>query len=390
MAALLASSHPSIFSHNPNGLNKTHRLFSPNPNSNFNPHRLSFLSRNPRRSPLSISSASKKDRENPPPRSKKPKSIADEWGEKSDPELKPASEPDLPKDEDEWGKDSSSPAVQIADEWGEKSDPEPEAAAEPDPPRDEDEWGEAADLGYLEGNGTAAGEPDKLGDLKRCLVDTLYGTEYGLRASTEASAEIFELVSQLEAENPTPAPNEAAEFLDGNWILLYTAFSELLPLVAIGTIPLLKIEKISQEIDSKSMTIINATTLSSPFATFSFSATASFEVRSPSRIQVKFKEGAFQPPEISSTVNLPENIEIFGQKINLSPVQQSLNPLQEAVSNIARNISGQPPLKVPIPGERAASWLLTTYLDEEFRISRGDGGLFVLAKEGSPLLDQLL
>lgn len=339
-----------------------------------------------------MSSASKNDRENPTPRSKKPKPIADEWGEKSDPEPEPASEPDPPVNEDEWGKDSSSPAVQIADEWGEKSDPEAEAAAEPDPPRDEDEWGEEAGSDYMEGNGSAAGEPDsdKLGDLKRCLVDTLYGTEYGLRASTEARAEIFELVSQLEAENPTPAPNEAAEFLDGNWILLYTAFSELLPLVAIGTIPLLKIEKISQKIDSKSMTIINATTLSSPFATFSFSATASFEVRSPSRIQVKFKEGVFQPPEISSTLNLPENIEIFGQKINLSPVQQSLNPLQEAVANIARSISGQPPLKVPIPGERAASWLLTTYLDEEFRISRGDGGLFVLAKEGSPLLDQLL
>lgn len=107
-------------------------------------------------------------------------------------------------------------------------------------------------------------------------------------------------------------------------------------------------------------------------------------------MQVKFKEGAFHPPEISSTVNLPKNLEIFGQKINLSPVQQSLNPLQEAFANIARSISGQPPLKFPIPGERAASWLLTTYLDEEFRISRGDGSLCVLAKEGSPLLDQLL
>lgn len=106
-------------------------------------------------------------------------------------------------------------------------------------------------------------------------------------------------------------------------------------------------------------------------------------------MQVKFKEGTFQPPEISSTVNLPEEIEILGQKVNLSPIQQSLNPLQGAVANIARSISGQPPLKVPIPGERTASWLLTTYLDEDFRISRGDGGLFVLAKEGSPLLDQL-
>lgn len=229
MTALSVSSQPSLSSQNLHGHNKSLRLYCPNLNPNFNPHHLSFLSRNPWLSPLSISSASKKDRENHP-RSKKPKPIADEWGEESDPEPEPASErtskpdPCEDEDEDEWGKDSSSPAVQITDEWGEKSDPDPDpkAAAEADPPRDEDEWGEETGSGYLEGNGNAAaGEPNvgKLGDLKRCLVDTLYGTEYGLRASRDARAEIFELVSQLEAENPTPAPNEA-EFLNGKWILL--------------------------------------------------------------------------------------------------------------------------------------------------------------------------
>ena len=106
-------------------------------------------------------------------------------------------------------------------------------------------------------------------------------------------------------------------------------------------------------------------------------------------MQVEFKEGSFQPPEISSTVDLPENIDVFGQKIDLLPLRQTLNPVQEAFANIARTLSGQPPLKVPIPGNRPGSWLLTTYLDKDLRISRGDGGLFVLAKEGSPLLDLL-
>ena len=104
-------------------------------------------------------------------------------------------------------------------------------------------------------------------------------------------------------------------------------------------------------------------------------------------MQVQFKEGTLQPPEIKSSLNLPENVDVFGQKINLSAVQQSLNPLQEAVASISQTISGQPPLKVPIPGERSSSWLLITYLDKDIRISRGDGGLFVLAREGSPLLD---
>lgn len=66
----------------------------------------------------------------------------------------------------------------------------------------------------------------------------------------------------------------------------FTAFSELLPLLAAGSIPLVKVEKISQGIDTSNFTIENSTALSSPVATLSFSATATFEVRSPSRIQV--------------------------------------------------------------------------------------------------------
>ncbi|GKE18444.1 plastoglobulin-1, chloroplastic-like protein, partial [Tanacetum coccineum] len=168
----------------------------------------------------------------------------------------------------------------------------------------------------------------------------------------------------------------------------YTAFSELLPLLAVGTTPLLKVDKISQQIFTSNLTIDNTITFSTPFATFTSTASANFEVRSPSRIQVQFKEGSFQPPKIKSNISLPESVDIFGQNINLSPVQQSLNPLQEVVANLAGVISGQAPLKVSIPGERSSSWLLVTYLDKDLRISRGDGGLFVLAKEGSPLLDQ--
>uniref|UniRef100_A0A2P2JTI8 Uncharacterized protein MANES_17G014600 n=1 Tax=Rhizophora mucronata TaxID=61149 RepID=A0A2P2JTI8_RHIMU len=283
----------------------------------------------------------------------------------------------------------------VTDEWGEKADPEAESpiASDSDPPKDEDEW----EGGYAaSGNGSAAAqgagavvEKDaKIEELKRCLVDTVYGTDFGFRASPEVRAEVSELVNQLEAANPTRAPVDAKDLLDGNWVLLYTAFSELLPLLAVGTLPLLKIEKITQGINISNASIVNMITFSSPFATSSFSATATFEVRSPSRVQVEFKEGTLPPPEIKSSIELPENVNLFGQNISLSPVQQALNPLQEAVANISRTISGQSPLKVPIPGDRSRSWLLITYLDEDLRISRGDGGLFVLARQGSPLLDQ--
>ncbi|TMW91711.1 hypothetical protein EJD97_013988 [Solanum chilense] len=347
-------------------------------------------------------------------------SFVDEWGERSKPELRPItklSESDPPIDVDEWGRAELgiNNFSGIEDEWGEKSFPElrPEkTVSDSDPPIDKDEWIGAKLTGNnsiervsnqgvsepksMEEDGwdeaevvgrinAGVEEDERVAEMKRCLIDTVYGTDFGLRASSEVRAEALELVAKLEAANPTPTP---VELLDGNWILVFTAFSELLPLLAVGTIPLLKVEKISQTISTSSLTIENSTTLSSPVATSSFSATAIFEVQSSSRIQIEFKEGTFKPPEIKSKIDLPENMDIFGQNISLSPLQQSLGPLENVVAGIARTISGLPPLKVPIPGERTKSWLITTYVDSDLRISRGDGGLFVLVKEESSLLDR--
>lgn len=365
---------PSLFS----GTSKLHSLQSP--------------ARGPLRpTPLSLSSAWNSPRPFPSLRATKSSSDAPE-----------PSEPKPPSTVNATGDSSSSRPSQpdaspasVADEWGEKSEPEPESSytkfTAPDPPKSDDEWTGRSDIGSGNGKARADIGNDSNWELKRCLVDSLYGTDLGFRASSEVRAEVSELINQLEAVNPTPNPTEVPELLNGSWILLYTAFSELLPLLAVGAIPLLKVERISQAINTSNQSVVNATTLSSPFATFSFSATATFEVRSPSRIQVSFKEGSFNPPEIKSRIDLPENVEIFGQTISLSPVQQGLAPVQEAVANLSRSLSGLPPLNVPIQpvrGNRPASWLLTTYLDDDLRISRGDGGIFVLAREGSPLLDQ--
>ncbi|KAM3409307.1 hypothetical protein ACQJBY_001959 [Aegilops geniculata] len=302
--------------------------------------------------------------------------------------------PDPTVDDDEWGREppasapgSSRPGV--TDEWGEPGVAEPEQPSGADTPTNDDEWGgEPTPTPPKAKEAPVTKEDEGREELKRCLVDTVYGSGLGLKASSEVRGEVVELVAQLEAANPTSAPVQAPE-LDGNWILLYTAYSELLPILLAGATPFTRVDKISQEIDSRSMTIINASTISTPFASFSFSATASFEVQTPSRIEVQFKEGSFQPPEISSSVTLPEQIAIFGQKFSLGTVKELLEPLQRAFASIAGSISGQPPLKVPIPGDnKAKSWLLTTYLDKDLRISKGDGGgVFILAKEGSPLLD---
>ncbi|CAH1450030.1 unnamed protein product [Lactuca virosa] len=67
---------------------------------------------------------------------------------------------------------------------------------------------------------------------------------------------------------------------------LFTAFSELLPLLAVGTTPLLKVDKICQQISTTTLTIDNSIAFSTPFSTFTSTASANLEVKSPSRIQV--------------------------------------------------------------------------------------------------------
>lgn len=88
----------------------------------------------------------------------------------------------------------------------------------------DDEWGAEKEPDY--GGGVAVveeeeppKEPTEIDILKKKLVDAFYGTNRGLNATSETRAEIVELITQLEAKNPTPAPTEALTLLNGKWIL---------------------------------------------------------------------------------------------------------------------------------------------------------------------------
>ncbi|XP_044496355.1 plastid-lipid-associated protein, chloroplastic-like [Mangifera indica] len=230
-------------------------------------------------------------------------------------------------------------------------------------------------------------ELTEIDNLKKALVDSFYGTDRGLTATSETRAEIVELITQLEAKNPTPAPTEALTLLNGKWILAYTSFPGLFPLLSGGSFSLARVEEISQTIDSESFTVQNSIQFSGPLATTSFSTSAKFEIRSPKRVQIKFEEGIIGTPQITDSIVLPENFEFLGQKIDLSPLRGFFTSVQDTASSVAKTISSQPPLKFTISNSNAQAWLLTTYLDEELRISRGDvGSVFVLIKEGSSLL----
>ncbi|KAI4371160.1 hypothetical protein MLD38_019426 [Melastoma candidum] len=250
----------------------------------------------------------------------------------------------------------------------------------------EDEWGPEKE----DSPAVAVKEEEGLEEvvsLKKALVDSFYGTDRGLRASSETRAEIVELITQLEGKNPNPAPTEALSLLNGKWILAYTSFAALFPLLSRGTLPLVKVEEISQTIDSENFTVQNCVQFSGPLATTSFSTNAKFEVRSPKRVQIKFEEGVIGTPQLTDSIVVPENVEFFGQRIDLTPFKGIITSVQDTASSVVRTISNQPPLKFSLSNSNAESWLLTTYLDEDLRISRGDAGsVFVLIKEGSSLL----
>lgn len=66
-----------------------------------------------------------------------------------------------------------------------------------------------------------------------------------------------ELITQLEAANPTPSPAEAVDMLGGSWKLVYTSNSELIALLALSRLPFVTIGDIIQNIDTGTMTVEN-------------------------------------------------------------------------------------------------------------------------------------
>ena len=85
----------------------------------------------------------------------------------------------------------------------------------------DDEWGPepSAGVAVAEVQATEKVTDSETEKLKKALVGSFYGTDRGLKATSETRAEIVELITQLEAKNPTPASADALSLLNGKWIL---------------------------------------------------------------------------------------------------------------------------------------------------------------------------
>ena len=232
--------------------------------------------------------------------------------------------------------------------------------------------------------------------VKSRLLDSFYGTNRGLSASSKTRAEANELISRLEAMNPTPSPSYELAALSGKWRLVYTSNSEVMFLLAAENLPGLNVGDITQTIDGVGGRVENRVAFSAPMLESSVSANASFEVRSPKRLQVKFDEAGVETPTIVADVfqymSLPMTVDVMGQSIDTAPLADLMQPFQsgltDALNGVKSAVSGLPSLKVPLPESASPgseAWLLTTYLDGDLRIARGDGGsVFVLTKVNDP------
>ena len=190
---------------------------------------------------------------------------------------------------------------------------------------------------------------------KANLFNAIAPVNRGLALSEDQRKAIFSAVAYLEELNPTPAPNQTPELLDGDWLLIFTTSQELL---GIDRFPLYKLGNIYQCLRMAEGKIFNVAEVKGlPLLGGLVSVCANFTVESDKRVKVNFER--------------------------LVAGSQSLLGYQDVNSfiNILRSPKKLLAIDFKIKREDQKGWLETTYLDQNLRIGRGnEGNLFVLRK----------
>lgn len=190
---------------------------------------------------------------------------------------------------------------------------------------------------------------------KANLLNAIAPVNRGLEMSENQRKAIFSAVSYLEELNPTPAPTQTTELLDGDWLLIFTTSQELL---GIDRFPLYKLGNIYQCLRVAEGKIFNVAEVKGlPLLGGLVSVCANFTVVSDKRVKVNFER--------------------------LVAGSQSLVGYQDVHSFIDTLRSQKKLLAIDfkIKREDQKGWLETTYLDQNLRIGRGnEGNLFVLRK----------
>jgi hypothetical protein len=201
---------------------------------------------------------------------------------------------------------------------------------------------------------------------KTNLLNAIAPVNRGLEMSENQRKAIFSAVAYLEELNPTPAPNNTPELLDGDWLLLFTTSQELL---GIDRFPLYRLGNIYQCLRVAEAKIFNVAEIKGlPLLGGLVSVCASFTIVSEKRVKVNFER------LVAGSQTL----------LGYRDVHSFIDTLRSPVLGDERSKKSQKKLLAidfPIKREDQKGWLETTYLDQDLRIGRGnEGNLFVLKR----------
>ncbi|ELS31240.1 MULTISPECIES: PAP/fibrillin family protein [Pseudanabaena] len=190
---------------------------------------------------------------------------------------------------------------------------------------------------------------------KANLLNAIAPVNRGLQMSENQRKAIFLAVAYLEELNPTPAPTETPELLDGDWLLLFTTSQELL---GIDRFPFYKLGNIYQCLRVAEGKIFNVAEIKGlPLLGGLVSVCANFTVVSEKRVKVNFER------LVAGSQSL----------VGYQNVKSFIDTLRSPKKLLA--------IDFQIKREDQKGWLETTYLDRDLRIGRGnEGNLFVLRR----------
>jgi hypothetical protein len=190
---------------------------------------------------------------------------------------------------------------------------------------------------------------------KANLLNAIAPVNRGLEMTEDQRKAIFSAVAYVEELNPTPAPTQAPELLDGDWLLLFTTSQELL---GIDRFPLYKLGNIYQCLRVAEGKIFNVAEIKGlPLLGGLVSVCANFTVVSEKQVKVNFER------LVAGSQSL----------IGYRDVSSFIDTLRSPKKLLAVDFQ--------IKRENQKGWLETTYLDRDLRIGRGnEGNLFVLRR----------
>ncbi|HBC42019.1 MAG TPA: fibrillin [Pseudanabaena sp.] len=190
---------------------------------------------------------------------------------------------------------------------------------------------------------------------KANLLNAITPVNRGLKMTEDQRKAIFSAVAYLEELNPTPAPTQNPDLLDGNWLLLFTTSQELL---GIDRLPLYKLGNIYQCLRVSEGKIFNVAEVKGlPWLSGLVSVCANFSVVNEKRVKVNFERL------------------VAGSQTLIG--YQDVNSFIETLRSPKKLLA----IDFQIKREDQKGWLETTYIDQDLRIGRGnEGNLFVLRK----------